>query len=403
MIKPSTTIRTSPVQGKPHGKPPSRFRYAQEPGTGHRMVSTRDPHRCQHPRPRPPRPPSTPPSTAAAYYAGPSCGDASSSFRIPIPSAGAIPLARTSAGGVSDGCVGGFVGSGGSGSGAGLWAGGGVGWAAVRSAWARSAVRARRAAESAGRAAAVSPSRAPARAWPTNWCSATRRWRVPRPCRPGGRAPYRPWPYGRARRAALRRSRRWRRRAGCRSGLSAERDGAGRSPSSPTLMQPAEAATASDVAIQTAIRRPGADNWRTSGTSGARGSPRRRRGRNRTAQLTFPRRGHARTRPVPRPAPSDALPRAPPDARSRNQERASAHTARASSAPRNTAPSPISTDAVTFTAASGPRPRSASRSVSYEKVEYVVSAPHSPVPSRAYVPEETAAPAPRPAPGCRPR
>ena len=46
--------------------------------------------------------------------------------------------------------------------------------------------------------------------------------------------------------------------------------GAGFPPSSSlTLIQPAEAATASAVAIQTA-ERPGADNWRTSGTSGSR-------------------------------------------------------------------------------------------------------------------------------------
>lgn len=46
--------------------------------------------------------------------------------------------------------------------------------------------------------------------------------------------------------------------------------GAGFPPSSSlTLIQPAEAATASAVAIQTA-KRPGADNWRTGGTSGSR-------------------------------------------------------------------------------------------------------------------------------------
>ncbi|MFD7897475.1 hypothetical protein [Streptomyces sp. NPDC059743] len=52
---------------------------------------------------------------------------------------------------------------------------------------------------------------------------------------------------------------------------SAERDGAGFPSSSPTLIQPADAATASEVTIQTA-KRPGADmadNWRTGGTSGA--------------------------------------------------------------------------------------------------------------------------------------
>ncbi|MFI5758224.1 hypothetical protein [Streptomyces sp. NPDC051569] len=43
--------------------------------------------------------------------------------------------------------------------------------------------------------------------------------------------------------------------------------GVGLPASSPTLMQPPEAATASDVTIQTA-RRPGTDNWRTGGTSG---------------------------------------------------------------------------------------------------------------------------------------
>lgn len=49
--------------------------------------------------------------------------------------------------------------------------------------------------------------------------------------------------------------------------------------------------------------------------------------------------------------------------------------------PRCTAPSPTSTDITTFAAARNPWPRSASRSVSYENVEYVLSAPHSPAPS----------------------
>lgn len=122
---------------------------------------------------------------------------------------------------------------------------------------------------------------------------------------------------------------------------SAEREGAGFTSSSPTLMQPAQAATASEAATQPAIR-PGtegpergdpddsdgggrgdgeegergeddaedaedeedgriggvrADNWRTNGTSGARyGSPRRGRGKVFHCSTAFWRRGHARTR-----------------------------------------------------------------------------------------------------------
>jgi hypothetical protein len=128
--------------------------------------------------------------------------------------------------------------------------------------------------------------------------------------------------------------------------LSTDELGAGFPPSSSlTLIQPAEAATASEAAIQTA-KRPGTDqrtdNWRTSGTSGAWGV-------GFPAQLPAPHKGHAPAGPGPPPAPAYAP---------------YAISPRAKSAPRNTAPSPTSSDAATFAAARNFQPRSASRSVS---------------------------------------
>src|SRR6478735_7938140 len=154
---------------------------------------------------------------------------------------------------------------------------------------------------------------------------------------------------------------------------SAEREGAGFPASSPTLTQPVDAATVSAV---TAAQRTRADNWRTGGPPGRRG---RAGTRERCVQLPCPHRGHARTRP--------GIPDRPPRPPSRTAQKPPA-----SSAPRKTAPSPTSRDASTFAPARKPRPSSASRSVSYENVEYVVSAPHRPVPSNAWTGADTVAP-----------
>ncbi|CAM5317351.1 hypothetical protein SCALM49S_00820 [Streptomyces californicus] len=122
-----------------------------------------------------------------------------------------------------------------------------------------------------------------------------------------------------------------------------------------------------------------------------------------------PRHRHRRTRPrTPKPAPhAQASSRAP-----HAQARAAAPYARpapgdrpphagvgtpytpnppASSAPTNTAPSPASREASTLAAARKARPVSARRRVSYENVEYVVSAPHRPVASRACAGEDRSA------------
>src|SRR5207248_10712016 len=66
------------------------------------------------------------------------------------------------------------------------------------------------------------------------------------------------------------------------------------------------------------------------------------------------------------------------------------HTACATASPRNAAPRPAPMLATTFSTAYGRARSSSSRSVSYPNVEYVVSAPHSPVPSSALTPPGTA-------------
>lgn len=71
---------------------------------------------------------------------------------------------------------------------------------------------------------------------------------------------------------------------------SADRDGAGFPPSSLMLMQPVDAAIVTAV---TAAHRTGAGNWRTGGTSGRRGAKKGGNGRGHSAQLPFPRMGHA--------------------------------------------------------------------------------------------------------------
>lgn len=111
----------------------------------------------------------------------------------------------------------------------------------------------------------------------------------------------------------------------------ADREGPGPpASSSPTLIQPVDAAIVSAV---TAAQRTGADNWRTSGTSGARGrragatggsgergaGAKRESGASGTAshraQLPRPRRRHARNATRPRDGPRNG-PRAPHGSRS---------------------------------------------------------------------------------------
>ncbi|MGX1504600.1 UNVERIFIED_CONTAM: hypothetical protein RKD43_003225 [Streptomyces graminofaciens] len=115
-------------------------------------------------------------------------------------------------------------------------------------------------------------------------------------------------------------------------------------PSSLTLIQPAEARTAREAAIQTAVR-PGADNWRT-GAPPVQGT-----------RVSLPNSRH----------PARDTPGIPLTARAGAQGHAV--RARANSSPRNTDPSPTSTEAPMFATARNRHPRSASRSVSYENVE----------------------------------